>query len=40
MAIFEGKNSVRVIKNTESMNDDEVVASDVPPEYLFFLFRL
>ena len=35
MAVFEGQNlSIDVIIN-DKLSDDEVVASDVPPRYLF-----
>ena len=35
MAVFEGKRSSTDIVNNGKMSDDEVVASDVPPRYLF-----
>ena len=35
MAIFEGKRSSNDIMTNNTMSDDEVVASDVPPRYLF-----
>ena len=35
-AIFEGKKSSNVITRNDTMSDDEVVASDVPPRYLLF----
>ena len=35
MAVFEGKKSSNDIINNDAMNDDEVVASYVPPRYLF-----
>ena len=35
MAVFEGKKSSNDILNTGIMSDDGVVASDVPPRYLF-----
>ena len=35
MAVFECKKSSNNIINNESMSDDEVVASYVPPRYLF-----
>ena len=35
MAIFESKKSSNDIVNNGTMSDDEVVASDVPPRYLF-----
>ena len=35
MAIFEGKRSSNDIMTNDTMSDDEVVASDVPPRYLF-----
>ena len=35
MAIFEGKKSSNDITNNDRMSDDEVVASYVPPRYLF-----
>ena len=35
MAIFEGKKSSNDIRNNDTMSDDEVVASYVPPRYLF-----
>ena len=35
MAVFEGKKSSNDIINNGIMSDDEVVASDVPPRYLF-----
>ena len=38
MAVFEGKKSSNDIINKDTISDDEVVASDVPPGYLFFLF--
>ena len=37
MAIFEGKKSSHDIENNDTMSDDEVVASYVPPRYLFSL---
>ena len=37
MAVFEGKKSSNDIINNDTISDDEVVASDVPPRYLFFL---
>ena len=40
IAVFEGKKSTNDIKNNGTMSDDEVVASDVPPRYLFPLMRL
>ena len=39
MAVFEGKKSSNDIINNDTMSDDEVVASYVPPRYLF-LFRV
>ena len=36
MAVFEGKKSSNDILNNGTMSADEVVASDVPPRYLFF----
>ena len=36
MAVFEVDMSSTDIINKGTMNDDEVVASDVPPRYLFF----
>ena len=35
MAIFEGRKSSNDITNNNRMSDDEVVASYVPPRYLF-----
>ena len=35
MAIFEGRKSSNDITNNDRMSDDEVVASYVPPRYLF-----
>ena len=35
MAVFEGKKSLNDIIINDTMSDDEVVASDVPPRYLF-----
>ena len=35
MAVFEGKKSSTDIIINDIMSDDEVVASDVPPRYLF-----
>ena len=35
MAVFEGKKSSNDIINNDTMSDDEVVASYVPPRYLF-----
>ena len=35
MAIFEGKKSSNDITNNDTISDDEVVASYVPPRYLF-----
>ena len=35
MAVFEGKKSSNAIVINDIMSDDEVVASDVPPRYLF-----
>ena len=35
MAVFEGKKSLNDIIINETRSDDEVVASDVPPRYLF-----
>ena len=43
MAVFEGKKSRNDIIINDTMRDDKVVASDVPPRYLvvfFFLFFL
>ena len=37
MAVFEGKKSSNGIINNGTMSDDEIVASDVPPRYLFHL---
>ena len=37
LAVFEGKKSSNDILNDSIMSDDEVVASDVPPRYLFLL---
>ena len=34
MAVFEGKKSSNDIIINDTMSDDEVVASDVPPRYL------
>ena len=40
MDVFEGeKSSTNILKNG-TMRDDEVVASDVPPRYLFHLLIL
>ena len=39
MAVFEGKKSSNDITINDTMSDDEVVASDVPPRYLFFFTR-
>ena len=36
MAVFEGRKSSTDIVNNGIMSADEVVASDVPPRYLFF----
>ena len=36
MANFEGKKTSNNVKNNDTMSDDEVVASCVPPRYLFF----
>ena len=36
MAVFEGKKSSNDILNDGIMSDDEVIASDVPPRYLFY----
>ena len=36
MAVFEGKKSSNDIINNGTMSDDEVVASFVPPRYLFW----
>ena len=41
MAVVKGKKTSNDIKNNGTMSEDEVVASDVPPRYLFlfsFLF--
>ena len=35
MAVFERKKSSNDIINNETMSDDEVIASDVPPQYFF-----
>ena len=35
MVIFEGKKASNNIIIDDTMSDDEVVASDVPPLYLF-----
>ena len=35
MVVFEGKKSSNDIIINDAMSDDEVVASDVPPRYLF-----
>ena len=35
MAVFEGKKSSNDIINNDTISDDEVVASYVPPRYLF-----
>ena len=40
MAIFEGKKSSDDITKNNTMSDDEVVASYVPPRYLFALISL
>ena len=37
-AVFEGEKSSNYIKNNDTMIDDEVVASDVPPRYMLLLF--
>ena len=34
MAIFEGEKSLTDVVNSNTMSDDEEVASDVPPRYL------
>ena len=39
MAVFEGKKSSNDILNDGIMSDDEVVASDVPPRYLFIWIK-
>ena len=36
MAVVEGEKSSTDIAYNGTMSDDEVVASDVPPRYLFF----
>ena len=36
MAVFEGKKGKNDILNDGIMSDDGVVASDVPPRYLFY----
>ena len=33
---FQGEKTSNNIKNNGTMSEDEVVASDVPPRYLFF----
>ena len=38
MAVFECKMSSCDIMSNETMSDDEVVASYVPPRYLFLVF--
>ena len=40
MAVFEGKKSSNDILNNGTMSADEVVASDVPPRYLFHVVKL
>ena len=37
MAVFEGKKSSNDIINNDTISDDEVVASYVPPRYLFII---
>ena len=39
MAVFEDKKSSNDIIINDTMSDDEVVASDVPPRYLFIHIR-
>ena len=36
MAVFASKKSSKYITNNGTVSDDAVVASDVPPRYLFF----
>ena len=38
MAVFEGAKSSNDIVNNGTMSDDEEIASDVTPRYLFFSF--
>ena len=38
MAVFEDTKSSNDIMINDTMSDDEVVASDVPPRYLFLFF--
>ena len=38
MVDFEDKKSSNDVINNDTISDDEVVASYVPPRYLFFLF--
>ena len=40
MAGFKGKKSSNDIINNDTMSDDEVVASYVPPRYLFLDARI
>ena len=40
MAVFEGKKSSNDIIINGTLRNDEVVASDVPQQYLFFSFTL
>ena len=40
MAIFEGEKSSTDVVNSNTMSDDEEVASDVPPRYLLNCPRL
>ena len=40
VAVSEGKKSSTDIIINDIMSDDEVVASDVPPRYLFFCMML
>ena len=37
MAVFEGKKSSNDLVFYDTMSDDEEVASDVPPRYLFLI---
>ena len=40
MAVFEGKNLSYSIIIDDTMSDDEVIASYVPPRYVFLFFLL
>ena len=40
MAVFEGKKSSNDLIINDTMSDDELVASDVPPRYLFLEMTL